>query len=104
MTICKNTTQEQTPLLDVFTPYVGYVCGAEKILSYSENRSKEEPKEEPVSTSTERENVLTILKEENTCEKFYDFVEEATLPEWIKEHKQKLINRKVKTFNENNWF
>lgn len=87
-------------MLDVFTPYVGYVCGAEKILSYSENHSEREN----ISTSTERENVLTILKEENTCEKFYDFVEEATLPEWIKEHKQKLINRKVKTFNENNWF
>ena len=94
--------------MDVFTPYVGYVCGAEKILSYSENHPKAETKTKPerenVSTSTERENVLTILKEENTCEKFYDFVEEATLPEWIKEHKQKLINRKVKTFNENNWF
>ena len=82
-------------MLDVFTPYVGYVCGAEKILSYSENLPK---------ASTERENVLTILKEENTYEKFYDFVEEASLPEWIKEHKQKLINRKVKTFNESNWF
>ena len=81
--------------MDVFTPYVGYVCGAEKILSYSENHPKAKPK---------AENVLTILKEENTHEKFYDFVEEATLPEWIKEHKQKLINRKVKTFNENNWF
>ena len=94
--------------MDVFTPYVGYVCGAEKILSYSENHPKAETKAKPerenVSTSTERENVLTILKEENTYEKFYDFVEEATLPEWIKEHKQKLINRKVKTFNENNWF
>lgn len=98
--------------MDVFTPYVGYVCGAEKILSYSENHPKAEPEEEPkassereyVSTSTNRENVLTILKEENTHEKFYDFVEEATLPEWIKEHKQKLINRKVKTFNESNWF
>ena len=85
--------------MDIFTPYVGYVCGAEKILSYSENHSKEEPK-----ADSKMENTLTILKEENTYEKFYDFVEEATLPEWIKEHKQKLINRKVKTFNESNWF
>ena len=90
-------------MLNVFTPYVGYVCGAEKILSYSENRSKEEPKADH-KAEPETEPVLTILKEENTYEKFYDFVEEATLPEWIKEHKQKLINRKVKTFNENNWF
>ena len=84
------------------------MCGAEKILSYSENHPKEEPKanfkKENISTILKEEPVLTILKEENTCEKFYDFVEEATLPEWIKEHKQKLINRKVKTFNESNWF
>lgn len=89
--------------MDVFTPYVGYVCGAEKILSYSKNHLKAEPEEEP-KASFEEETILTILKEENTYEKFYDFVEEATLPEWIKEHKQKLINRKVKTFNESNWF
>ena len=99
-------------MLDIFTPYVGYVCGAEKILSYSENHPKEEPKAKPkakperekISMILKEESILTILKEENTYEKFYDFVEEATLPEWIKEHKQKLINRKVKTFNESNWF
>ena len=47
---------------------------------------------------------ISILKEKGTVKYYYDFKNKNTLPDWIYTYKQHLMNRKIKTFNENNWF
>ena len=74
---------------DLFSVYVGFVCGAEHILIANENETK---------------NVLTILKSENIRKKFYDFKSYEDVYEKILTQKSKLMSRKITKFNDNNWF
>lgn len=47
---------------------------------------------------------ISILKEKETVKQYYDFKNKNDLPDWIYTYKQQLMNRKIKSFNENNWF
>lgn len=75
---------------DLFSVHVGYVSGADKILktnSYPTN-----------------DNTISILKKENVIETYYNFNNEEEAIPVIGQYKEQLINRKIKKFNDNNWF
>lgn len=77
---------------DLFSVHVGYVSGADKILKTNS----------PPLVDTN--NTISILKKENVIETYYDFDNEEEALSVIGKYKEQLMNRKIKRFNENNWF
>ena len=84
---------EQIQIKDLFNVYVGYVSGADNILKIDNNY-------------TNKNNTIEILKKENEIETYYNITNEndAKGIKQIIDNKDKLINRKIKKFDNNNWF
>ena len=72
---------------DLFSIHVGYVSGADGLLR-----------------TNERDNTINILKKKDVVETFWDFKNEEDANDVLSGCKTKLMNRKIKKFNENNWF
>jgi adenine-specific DNA-methyltransferase len=76
---------DETRVSDLFDVYVGYVSGYEKIMK-NEN------------------GTLQVLTDENQVEMYFDLAEEPESTHVLCKHKNKLMNRKIKKFDETNWF
>lgn len=79
ITFSQNTG---TIVSDFFDVYVGMVSGKDEVFKHKDGN-------------------ISVLVDENKYEKFI-FVEEPT--EYLKQHKDTLMNRKIKKFDETNWF
>ena len=86
---------EQIQIKDLFDVYVGYVSGADNILKINKDYGNEN-----------KNNTIEILKKENEIELYYDITNENDAKDikQIINNKTKLINRKIKKFDNNNWF
>lgn len=90
ITFNKKSNMNKTSFEDIFDVYVGLVNGKESVYKSEEHGN------------------IELLNGENKLDK-YIFIEKfpsdnKTLDDYLLSHKDELISRKIKKFNENNWF
>jgi len=90
ITFNKNENNNSIMFKDYFDIYVGLVSGKEEVYKNEELGNIE-------VLNGKDKNDKYIFIEEYPCEN-------KKINEYLLEHKQELINRKIRKFNENNWF
>jgi len=90
ITFHDNVVENNKSFKDYFTAHVGMVTGAEKIFKNNEYGNLE-----LLNSNQQKENYIYI-------DKFP--TENPSLNKYMESHKKHLISRKIKKFNETNWF